>query len=76
MDGIEWSRARWGKARQAILWVNERIACWVGDELIADHPEIEVYLRTRAPERKITTITYGADAVTGAPAAVPEALRA
>lgn len=73
MDGIEWSRARWGKARQAILWVNERIACWVGDELSADHPEIAVYLRTRAPERKITTITYGAAAVTSAPASVPEA---
>ena len=74
MDGIEWSRARWGKARQAILYVNERIACWVGDELIADHPQIAVYLRSRAPARKITTITYGATAVTSAPAAVPEAL--
>ncbi len=48
MDGIEWSRARWGKLRQAILYVNERIACFVGHELIADHPEIETYLRTRA----------------------------
>ena len=28
MDGIEWSRARWGPSRQAILYVNERIACW------------------------------------------------
>ena len=74
MDGIEWSRSRWGKARQAILYTNERIACWVGDELIADHPEIAVYLRRRAPARKITTITYGAAAVTSAPAAVPEAL--
>ncbi len=74
MDGIEWSRARWGKPRQAILYVNERIACWVGDELIADHPVIAVHLRTRAPERKITTITYGADAVTSAPNTVPEEL--
>ncbi len=41
MDGIEWSRARWGLAKQAILYANERIACWVGDVLIADHPEIE-----------------------------------
>ena len=72
MDGIEWSRARWGKARQAILYTNERIACLVGDELIADHPEIAVYLRSRAPARKITTITYGAPSVTGAPATVPE----
>lgn len=66
MDGIEWSRARWGPARQAILYVNERISCLVGDHLIADHPEIEVYLRTRAPSRKISTITYGADAIVDA----------
>lgn len=68
MDGIEWSRARWGPARQAILYVNERIACLVGDHLIADHPEIEQYLLTRAPRRKISTITYGADPVRDAPA--------
>jgi glycosyltransferase involved in cell wall biosynthesis len=67
MDGIEWSRKRWGPARQAILYVNERIACLVGNDLIADHPEIEVYLRTRAPRRKIVMIPYGADAVSEAP---------
>lgn len=66
MDGIEWSRARWGKGRQAILWVNERIACWVGDRLIADHPVIEQYLATRARRSKLVTITYGAHAVEGA----------
>jgi glycosyltransferase involved in cell wall biosynthesis len=67
MDGIEWSRARWGKPRQAILWVNERIACWVGNDLIADHPEIEIYLATRARRSKITTVTYGAHAISEAP---------
>jgi glycosyltransferase involved in cell wall biosynthesis len=67
MDGIEWSRSRWGLFRQSILWTNERIACWVGNELIADHPEIYDYLLTRAKARKITTITYGAHAITEAP---------
>jgi len=67
MDGIEWSRARWGKIRQGILYVNERIACIVGDTLIADHPEIEVYLRRKAPQRKLTMITYGAHRVDDAP---------
>lgn len=67
MDGIEWSRSRWGKARQSILWTNERIACFVGNDLIADHPAIETYLRTRARASKITMITYGAHAVTKAP---------
>jgi glycosyltransferase involved in cell wall biosynthesis len=71
MDGIEWSRSRWGLFRQAILYVNERIACLVGDRLIADHPEIETYLLTRAPRRKLSMITYGADAVVDAPAEVP-----
>jgi glycosyltransferase involved in cell wall biosynthesis len=67
MDGIEWSRERWGFMRQSILYTNERIACWVGNELIADHPELYTYLRTRAPARKITTITYGAHPLTDAP---------
>ena len=67
MDGIEWSRSRWGRFRQSILWTNERIACWTGNELIADHPEIHEYLLTRARASKITTITYGAHAVTEAP---------
>jgi glycosyltransferase involved in cell wall biosynthesis len=67
MDGIEWSRARWGRPRQAILWTNERISLVVGDCLIADHPEIARYLAARAPERKIVTITYGAHAITDAP---------
>jgi len=67
MDGIEWSRARWGPIRQAILYVNERISAKVGTHLIADHPEIRKYLLTRAPARKISTITYGADLVDSAP---------
>jgi hypothetical protein len=61
MDGIEWSRSRWGFFRQAILYTNECIACFIGNHLIADHPEIEKFLLTRAPSRKLTTITYGAD---------------
>ena len=67
MDGMEWSRARWGLAKQAILYINERIACYVGNHLIADHPEIEKHLRTRAPKSKITTLTYGADPVVSPP---------
>ncbi|MGA9747858.1 MAG: DUF1972 domain-containing protein [Nocardioides sp.] len=68
MDGIEWSRARWGKMKQAILYVNERAGCLVGTHLIADHPVIEDHLRTRAPHRKISMLTYGSDPVHEAPA--------
>lgn len=74
MDGIEWSRARWGLAKQAILYVNERIGCFVGNHLIADHPEIEKHLLTRAPKRKITTLTYGAHPVIDPPGAPVRAL--
>lgn len=74
MDGIEWSRKRWGFFRQAILYVNERFAALFGNELIADHPELFTYLRTRAPARKITTITYGAYRIDDAPTAPVTAL--
>jgi glycosyltransferase involved in cell wall biosynthesis len=69
MDGIEWSRARWGRFRQSILWANERVALVVGNHLIADHPEIARYLERRASARKISTVTYGADAISDAPTA-------
>jgi glycosyltransferase involved in cell wall biosynthesis len=68
MDGIEWSRKRWGRLKQAILYVNERFAALYGNVLIADHPEIEKYLWTRAPRRKVAMIAYGADPVENASA--------
>jgi len=67
MDGIEWSRAKWGKAAKTWFWLNERAGCWLGNHLIADHPQIKVHLQTRVSGRKIATIPYGADAVTTAP---------
>lgn len=67
MDGIEWTRKRWGPALQAVLFLNERVACVLADDLIADHPEIESYLRRIAPRSRITMIPYGADAVAEAP---------
>lgn len=66
MDGIEWSRARWSLPLKAVLYVNERVAAAIGHHLIADHPEIEKYLWTRAPKRKVTMVAYGADEVTEA----------
>jgi glycosyltransferase involved in cell wall biosynthesis len=72
MDGIEWSRARWGLARQSILYVNERIACVVGNDLIADHPEIEAYLARKARRSKISMVTYGAHEIIEAPESIPQ----
>lgn len=66
MDGIEWSRARWGRFQKTILWINERIGCRVGNLLIADHPVIAEHLARLVETDKITTITYGAHAIAGA----------
>lgn len=59
MDGIEWKRSKWSRPIKAWFYVNERIAGWVGNELIADHPEIKNYLATKYREDKITMIPYG-----------------
>lgn len=67
MDGIEWSRAKWGPALKSVLWINERIATHTGDHLIADHPSIAAHLRRKARPGKLTTIAYGAHTVDSAP---------
>ena len=66
MDGIEWSRAKWGPVAKTWFWMNDWAGCWLGNHLVADHPDIKAHLQSRAPARKITTIAYGADAVTTA----------
>jgi glycosyltransferase involved in cell wall biosynthesis len=63
MDGIEWSRKKWSKAAKAWLWLNDWAGCWLADHLIADHPEIARHLNSRVEASKISTITYGADAI-------------
>lgn len=67
MDGIEWSRAKWGAVAKTWFWLNDWAGCWLGNHLVADHPEIKVHLSSRVREDKITMIPYGADAVTDAP---------
>ena len=67
MDGMEWTRRRWGVAKQGILLANERFAGLVGDVLIADHPVIAAYLRRHFGRRRVQTITYGAHEVRDAP---------
>jgi glycosyltransferase involved in cell wall biosynthesis len=74
MDGIEWRRAKWGPVAKTWFWINERLACWLGNHLVADHPKIKAHLQTRVSAAKITTIPYGADAVTAAPEAPVHAL--
>ncbi len=61
MDGIEWSREKWGPLAKAWLWLNERLGCLLGNHLVADHPEILAHLATRVEADKITMIPYGAN---------------
>jgi glycosyltransferase involved in cell wall biosynthesis len=61
MDGIEWSRAKWGPLAKVWFWFNDWAGCLLGNHLVADHPEIAGHLRTRVSADKITTIAYGAD---------------
>lgn len=63
MDGIEWRRAKYSKGAKAYLWLNERLAAWAGDSLIADHPEIGRHLGQRSSPDKIVMIPYGCDMV-------------
>ena len=66
MDGLEWIRKKWKLHERTWLWLNERIACMLGNELIADHPEIKTHLAKRISSDKITMIPYGAPYVTSA----------
>ncbi len=59
MDGIEWRREKWNFFERAWLYFNERIGCYVGNHLIADHPEIKRHLSKRVDQEKITMIPYG-----------------
>lgn len=67
MDGIEWSRAKWGAVAKAWFWLNDWAGCLLGNHLVADHPQIKAHLQSRVAGSKITTIPYGADAVTASP---------
>lgn len=74
MDGIEWSRMKWGPMAKLWFWMNDWMGCWLGNHLVADHPEIKVHLTSRVRGDKITMIPYGGDAVTTASSAPLEAL--
>jgi len=63
MDGIEWRRDKWGLLAKTWFWLNERAGCWIGNHLVADHPEIKKHLASRVNDSKITMIPYGGDDV-------------
>ena len=74
MDGIEWSRMKWGPVAKTWFWMNDWAGCWLGNHLVADHPQIKVHLTSRVKANKITTIPYGGDEVSNASTAPVQAL--
>jgi glycosyltransferase involved in cell wall biosynthesis len=70
MDGIEWRRQKWGIFAKTWFWLNDGVGCWLGNHLIADHPEIKRHLATRVRESRISVIPYGSDRIDAADAAV------
>lgn len=68
MDGIEWRRQKWGVAAKTWFYLNEWAGAWLGNHLVADHPDIKIHLSSRVSPKKITTIAYGADLVAAADA--------
>ncbi len=67
MDGVEWRRAKWSLPARIWFWLNDWAGCWLGNHLVADHPEIAKHLASRTRQAKITTIAYGADEIFDAP---------
>ncbi len=61
MDGIEWQRAKWGALPKLWFWLNEHAGSRLGNQLVADHPQIATHLARSVSAKKITTIAYGAD---------------
>lgn len=66
MDGIEWSRQKWSWGQKVWLYINEFLGARIANHLIADHPEIARHLSRHIAHQKISTITYGAEAITEA----------
>lgn len=66
MDGIEWKRKKWAWYEKVWLFLNERLGSYIGNHLIADHPEIERHLCSHVSPKKVSMIPYGAREVSDA----------
>ena len=61
MDGVEWRRGKWSNLERTWLYLNEKLGAWLGNRLVADHPEIKKHLAQFVRADKITVIPYSAD---------------
>ncbi len=60
IDGLEWKRAKWGKAARWFLKFSEKIAVKYSDKVIADNAAIAEHVLT-AYNKKAEIIAYGGD---------------
>ncbi len=66
MDGIEWQRPKWNFPERCWLYINEKLGAFLGNHLVADHPEIKNHLAGFVRPDKITVIPYGAEIIRNA----------
>lgn len=74
MDGIEWKRPKWRFPVKAWFWINEWIAAWTSQRLVADHPAIADHVATRRNRSAIAMIPYGGIEILDAPDAPVRAM--
>lgn len=60
IDGLEWKRAKWGKAAKWFLKYSEKLAVRHADVVIADNKVIQEYVE-KTYGKKASLIAYGAD---------------
>ncbi len=66
LGGIEWRRSKWGRVAQLWLYLNEKIAIYAANHIVADHPEIKKHIVARgANPQSVSMIAYGGDALSG-----------
>lgn len=66
MDGVEWRRPKWSTFERTWLYLNEKLGAWLGNHLIADHPEIKKHLAHFVSDKKVNVIPYSADIIDSA----------
>jgi len=68
LDGIEWTRPKWGRVARAVLKRSEAMAVRWSHAVIADNPEIAAHVRT-THGRDAVQIAYGFEHAQAAPPA-------
>jgi glycosyltransferase involved in cell wall biosynthesis len=74
VDPLTWGRRSGGSGNRTRLRIDDLAECWLGNHLIAEHPQIAQQLETRVRSQKISTIGCGAKRLLHADPTMLEAL--